>query len=221
MPDQLTAAIKLSLKSISERIAAACEQANRSPNDVILIAVSKNFSVDHIKAAYDLGIRDFGESKLQELETKVHQLPNDINWHFIGKLQSNKAKRVAELATTIHSLETDRQLQEIAKQDRTIDGFIQLNIASEQQKSGIFKEDLDKVLSHVLKCNQVRFRGLMTIGPAVSDPEESRIYFRELAILNRKIGGTQLSMGMSGDFEVAIQEGATHVRVGSALFGNR
>ncbi|MFM9873575.1 MAG: YggS family pyridoxal phosphate-dependent enzyme [Fimbriimonadaceae bacterium] len=209
------------LRSINDRISSACELSNRNPNDVHLIAVSKNFSADHIKSAYDLGIRDFGESKFQELETKVHQLPSDIKWHFIGKLQSNKAKNVASIVDTIQTLENERQLQEIAKQDRTIDGFIQVNIASEQQKSGIFTKDLDRVLSHVLKCKQVRFRGLMTIGPVVSDPEESRIFFRELAILNRKFGGTQLSMGMSGDFEVAIQEGATHIRVGSALFGNR
>ncbi len=221
MPDHLTSIISENLKDINQRIESACSTVNRDPNEIVLVAVSKTFSVDHIQAAYDLGIRDFGESKLQELETKVHQLPNNINWHFIGKIQSNKAKQVATLVNTIHSIENQRQLTEINKQDRTIDSFIQVNIASEQQKSGIFIEDLDKVLSHVLKCNQVRFRGLMTIGPVVSDPEESRIYFRELANLNRKIGGTQLSMGMSGDFEVAIQEGATHIRVGSAIFGNR
>lgn len=221
MPDQIASSIKASLSDIQERILRACESVNRDPDEVTLVAVSKNFSVDHINHAYDIGHRHFGESKWQELETKVHQLPKDINWHFIGKLQSNKAKRVAELVDTIHTIESERQLKEIAKQDRTIDGFIQVNIASEQQKSGILMQDLDKVLLHVLKCNQVRFRGLMTIGPEVSDPEESRNFFRELAILNRKIGGTHLSMGMSGDFEVAIQEGATHIRVGSAIFGNR
>jgi len=221
MPDQIASSINAALSDIQVRIFRACESVNRDPAKVTLVAVSKNFSVDHINRAYDLGHRHFGESKWQELETKVHQLPKDINWHFIGKLQSNKAKRVAELVNTIHTIESERQLKEIAKQDRTIDGFIQVNIASEQQKSGILMQDLDKVLLNVLKCNQVRFRGLMTIGPEVSDPEESRNYFRELAMLNRKIGGTHLSMGMSGDFEVAIQEGATHIRVGSAIFGNR
>lgn len=216
-----TSTIQVAYDRLLSNVDSACQCVGRKRDEVTIIAVTKEVSLNKIKIAYELGIRDFGESKLQELQTKVHQLPNDINWHFIGKLQSNKAKTVAAIAQTIHTIENERQLQEIAKQDRTIDGLIQVNIASEQQKSGIFIEDLDKVLSHVLKCKQVRFRGLMTIGPEVKDSEESRIYFRELAILNRKIGGTQLSMGMSGDFEVAIQEGATHIRVGSALFGNR
>ena len=221
MPSDLELQIQANLQEIQSRINRACLSVNRDPSEVVLVAVSKTFSADHIKAAHYLGIRDFGESKFQELQTKVHQLPSDINWHFIGKIQSNKAKQVALTANTIHTVENERQLAEFSKQDRTFNGFIQVNIASEQQKSGIFIEDLDTVLSHVLKCSNVRFQGLMTIGPAVSNPEDSRIHFRRLAELNRQIGGKSLSMGMSNDFEVAIQEGATHIRIGSAIFGTR
>lgn len=213
--------ISENLHRIQSEIAEACRQGNRSPEEVTLVAVSKTFSVSNIKSAYDLGLREFGESKAQELQTKVHQLPTDIKWHFIGKLQSNKAKQVAQLSHVIHTIENERQLKEIAKQDRTIDAFIQVNIASEPQKSGICIEDLDKVLSYVLTCTQVQFIGLMAIGPPVQNAEESRPHFQRLADLNRQAGGKMLSMGMSNDFEVAIQEGATHIRVGSALFGKR
>ncbi len=217
----MSSPIAENLASIQEQVNRACDSVPRNPAEITLVAVSKTFSVVDIQAAYDLGLRDFGESKAQELQTKVHHLPNDINWHFIGTLQSNKAKHVAEMSTTIHTIENERQLREIDKQDRTIDGFIQVNIASESQKSGILIESLDTVLSYVLTSHQVRFLGLMTIGPPVQNPEESRPYFRKLAELNQQANGTMLSMGMSNDFDVAIQEGATHIRVGSALFGKR
>jgi hypothetical protein len=213
--------LKSNLADIKNQIDDAANLVGRDPDSITIVAVSKTVSIDHIKAAYDLGIRDFGESRLQELQTKVHQLPADINWHFIGKLQSNKAKVVASISSAIHTIENDRQIQEFAKQDRTFDGFIQVNIGREPQKSGIFSEELDTVLSSVLKCYQIRFRGLMGITPLTSDPEESRAHFRDLARLNRQIGGECLSMGMSNDFNVAIQEGSTHIRVGSALFGHR
>jgi len=209
------------LTKVRERVATVCNSSNRDSADITLIAVSKNQPINAMLEAYEAGHRDFGESYLQELQTKVHNLPSDIVWHFIGKVQSNKAKNIALLADVVHTIENERQILEFAKADRTFQGFIQVNIAREQQKSGIFAEDLDKVLSHVLKCPQVQFSGLMTIGPAVDDPEESRFTFRQLAKLNREIGGKSLSMGMSHDFEVALQEGATHIRVGTAIFGER
>lgn len=209
------------LAEVEARVAGACAVVGRSREEVTLVAVSKTVDVGLIRGLYDLGVRDFGESRWQELETKVHQLPSDIRWHFIGKVQSNKARKIAEAVSVIHTLESESQLREFAKSDRTFDGFLQVNLAKEAQKSGIFTEDLDRTLDVVLNCKAVRLRGLMTIGPLVDDPEESRELFRRLARLARDRGLSGLSMGMSGDFEVAIQEGSTHVRVGSALLGHR
>lgn len=215
------ATIEQRLEGIKAEITALCEEAGRSADDLVLVAVSKNHPADSILTAYQAGHRDFGESRFQELRDKAAILPDDIRWHFIGRLQSNKAKAVAEICHTVHTLENPRQISEIAKSKANIEGFVQVNIARESQKSGIYPQNLDSMVSYVLKCPQVRFRGLMTIGPLVTDPEESRIIFRQLAELNRKVGGTQLSMGMSNDYRIALQEGATHIRIGTAIFGDR
>lgn len=209
------------LRRIEEQIQRACELAGRPRSSVTLICVSKTISVDLIAEAYNCGIRDFGESRWQELQTKVHLLPSDIRWHFIGKVQSNKAKNIAEHCFAIHTIEKESQLVEIAKQSLTIEGFLQVNLAKEQQKSGIFTEALDNTIDIVLKFKSVRLAGLMTIGPLITDSESNRLLFRELAALAREKGLDSVSMGMSGDFEVAIQEGSTHIRVGSAIFGDR
>ncbi len=209
------------LSKIKDRIALACESANRDPATVNLIAVSKTFSIDHIKAAYDAGHRQFGESRLQEAQPKIEALPIDIEWHFIGTLQSNKAKRIAQLFEVIHTLDSESQLKEISKSGRNIRGFIEVNIAKEAQKAGISTDQLDEYCQRVLSYDQVHLTGLMTIGPTVSDPEQSRVYFRRLRELTQEAGLNEISMGMSQDFDVAIQEGATHIRVGSAIFGSR
>jgi pyridoxal phosphate enzyme (YggS family) len=209
------------LREIERRISESCAVAGRSPDDVVIVAVSKSVPVDVVKAAYDLGLRHFGESRLQEAAPKIEALPKDIVWHFVGRLQSNKAKAVAERFDAVHSLEKRSQLVEIAKAGRQIDGLVQVNVAKEPQKAGLLPEELDKFVREIANCPQVRYRGLMTLGPLVSDPELSRPVFRELARLGREWGAEWLSMGMSGDFDVAVQEGATHVRVGTALFGGR
>jgi pyridoxal phosphate enzyme (YggS family) len=183
--------------------------------------VTKSVPVDQIQAAYDLGLRHFGESKLQEAIPKIEALPRDIVWHFIGKLQSNKAKKVAQLFSVIHALDSENQLREIEKGRQNVEGLIEVNIADEPQKSGISTESLDEYVKAVLQCHHVRFRGLMTIGPNLHDPEHMRPYFIRLRKLGEQVGAEWLSMGMSADFDVAIQEGATHIRVGSALFGER
>ncbi|AIE86541.1 YggS family pyridoxal phosphate-dependent enzyme [Fimbriimonas ginsengisoli] len=206
---------------IYSRIAQAAEAVDRDPASVTLIAVSKTFPVDAIRAAYDLGHRHFGESRLQEALPKIEALPEDIVWHFIGKLQSNKAKRVAQLFDVIHTIESEAQLKEIAKAGRRVDALIEVNVANEAQKSGIFPVALDLLHAKLLDFPQASFRGLMTIGPATDNPEEMRPIFRKLREENARLGGQWLSMGMSGDFEVAIQEGASHVRIGTALFGAR
>lgn len=208
------------LQGIHERIARACEKADRDPGSVHLIAVSKTYPAEAVLAAYDLGLRHFGESRLQEALPKQVEMPLDIVWHFIGPLQSNKAKRAAQNFSVIHSLCSKAQLEEIEKSGSTVEGLLQINLGREQQKFGIFPETLDAAMIDVLNSTHVRFRGLMTIGPRVENPEDARPIFRRLAELGREVGADWLSMGMSGDFDVAIQEGATHVRVGSALFGS-
>jgi len=209
------------LGTIRERITRACESSGRDPESVLLVAVSKTVGVAEVQAAYDLGLRHFGESRWQEAQTKVHALPDDVVWHFIGRLQSNKARAVAGTFDVLHTLENERQLEQLGELDRVIDGMVQVNLGREAQKSGVFIENLDDMVQCVSKHTQVRFRGLMTIGPAEASPEETRRIFQELATLNRRLGGEWLSMGMSHDLEAAVQEGSTHVRIGTALFGDR
>ncbi|HSI73143.1 MAG TPA: YggS family pyridoxal phosphate-dependent enzyme [Fimbriimonas sp.] len=219
---------KSRLSYVIERIERACESAGRNPKLVTLVAVSKTKTVDQIRELYDLGQRQFGESRLQEALPKIEALPNDIIWHFIGELQSNKAKKVAENFHIIHTIYKESQVREIAKRALAAsppkgrqDVFIEINIGQEPQKAGIFLQELDEILPIIIECKAVQFRGSMTIGPALEDAEQMRPYFRALREANESVGGEWLSMGMSHDFEVALQEGATHIRVGSALFGER
>jgi PLP dependent protein len=219
------------LRTIQSRIARACDTVGRDPSEVTLVAVSKTFPIEAIRELYDLGHRHFGESRLQEAIPKIEALPKDIVWHFVGKLQSNKARRAAEFVDVIHTLESESQLREIAKANRTdvrhtnprepIGGLIQVNIAHEPQKSGVLPENLVSFAESVLQYEQIRFHGLMTIGPANPNAEAMRPFYRAMRELLQRIDGRWLSMGMSHDFDVAIQEGATHVRVGTALFGAR
>jgi pyridoxal phosphate enzyme (YggS family) len=214
-------ALRTSFLDVHERIARSAESVGRDPASVTLIAVSKTVCVDLIREAYDLGHRDFGESRLQEAIPKIERLPDDIRWHFIGKLQSNKARRAADLFHVIHTLESEQQLRELSKAGRAVDGLIEVNIGVELQKSGISPESLGKFAKTVVQYPLVRLRGLMTVGPLHPNAEFMRPFFRELRELGYGFKGQWLSMGMSNDFEVAIQEGSTHVRVGSALFGAR
>ncbi len=209
------------LREIQARMCQAAESVGRDQASVILIAVSKTRSIPELQAAYDLGLRHFGESKVQEAIPKVEALPKDITWHFIGHLQSNKAKKCAEYFSVIHSLSSEGQLKEIEKGSKTVDGLIEINIAEESQKSGILPSDLDQFGTSALQYKRTRIRGLMTIGPQVDNPEDMRPWFRTLANLSASFGSGWKSMGMSSDFEVAIQEGASHIRVGTALFGER
>ncbi len=209
------------LMAVTKRITRACESCGRDPSGVTLIAVTKTAPIDEVMEAYNLGHRVFGENRLQEALPKIKALPSDVEWHFIGRLQSNKAKAVAGAFQAIHTLEKESQLSEIAKVQKTVDGLIELNLGGEQQKAGICEKGLDRTVSLLLQCMNVRFRGLMTIGPQSTDPEENRPLFRRMSELGREVGAEWLSMGMSADLEVAIQEGSTHVRVGTAIFGER
>ncbi len=209
------------LQQIDKRIADAACSVGRNPSEITLIAVTKTVPVETIQMAYDLGLRTFGESRLQEALPKIESLPRDIEWHFIGKLQSNKLRRAASEFAAFHTIESDSQLKEISKLSNSVDVLVEVNIANEAQKSGISLESLDEFVNRVLKCEQANFRGLMTIGPNLQNPEAMRPFFAQLRQEGKRLGAEWLSMGMSTDFEVAIQEGATHIRVGSALFGLR
>lgn len=208
---------------VTDRIARAAESCGRDPADVTLVAVSKTVSVDTMRALADLGHRDFGESRWQEAEGKLAAMPNDTVWHFIGHLQSNKAKRIAACFPWIHTLATVSALNEVAKAAAGNQVLIEVNTSKEAQKSGVFLEGVGTFARAVIECPHVRLRGLMTIGPNVEDANAIRDCFRALrkAQDELNLGLDRLSMGMSGDFEMAIREGSTHVRVGSLLFGDR
>lgn len=221
------------LKRISDRICSTAERAGREAGSVRLVAVSKTQSSEAVKAALEAGQQVFGENYVQEFLEKSRNLPENVEWHFIGSLQSNKVKYIAGLTSLIHSVdrlslarEIDRQWEKIGKR---CDILLQVNISGEATKSGTTSEDLLQLAQQLSLLPHVRVRGLMTMPPFFDEPERARPYFRELKRLSeelaaKKIPGItmeELSMGMSGDFEVAIEEGATLVRVGSAIFGER
>ena len=221
------------LKQIEERIRTAAQRVGRNPDSVRLVAVSKTQPAEAVKAALEAGQQLFGENYVQEFLEKAQQLPASVEWHFIGSLQSNKVKYLAGLTTLIHSVdrlslarEIDRQWEKIGK---PCDILLQVNISGEETKSGTTSEDLLQLAREASLLPHLRVRGLMTMPPFFDEPERVRPYFRELKRLAEVLASEQipgitmeeLSMGMSGDFEVAIEEGATLVRVGSAIFGER
>lgn len=224
--------IRENLETINKRIQNA--QA-KSPygQEVKLVAVSKTKPESDIMEAYDAGIRDFGENKVQELVSKYEDLPKDIRWHLIGHLQRNKVKYIIGKTYLIHSVDSLRLAQEIekeaAKKNVTVDILVQVNISGEESKFGVTKEEAPALVDEIIKMPHINLKGLMTIAPETSNPEEIRYVFKglkELSIdikyLNRDNNPVcELSMGMSGDFEAAIVEGATYVRIGSSIFGAR
>lgn len=213
--------VSSNLRDVRDRIRVASDAAHRDPDQITLIAVSKTQPIELIKEAYDAGQRHFGESRLQEAQSKIESMPEDVVWHFIGTLQSNKAKKIASLFSVIHTFCKEDHIREADKANRQVEALIEVNIAREPQKAGISPEELDEYHRKVIQSSYVKFRGLMTIGPAMVEAEQERAYFGELRRLGGLVGADWLSMGMSGDFEVAIQEGSTHVRVGTAIFGSR
>jgi PLP dependent protein len=217
------------LRNVQDRIASAATRAGRSPSDVRLLAVSKRYPASDIRTAYALGVRDFGENYVQELVQKREELADltELRFHLIGHLQRNKARHVVRAADAIHTLdnlatiaECDRRAQDVG---RKLEVFIQVNLAGEAQKDGCAKELLPEIIDALLRTTHLSLQGLMTIPPASDDAEQTRRYFRELRELQHTlpVALPRLSMGMSSDFEVAIEEGATDVRVGTALFGAR
>ena len=225
--------LKENLSSVEARISEACARCGRQRDEVKLIAVSKTKPAEMIQEVYDTGIREFGENKPQEIREKHALLPQDIHWHMIGNLQRNKIKYVIERACMIHSIDSvslaEAVSQEAVKRDLVMPVLIEVNMAGEDAKGGIKPEETEDFIRTVSKLPNIRIDGLMTIAPFTDQPEDNRVYFRGLKKLlvdiNAKnidnVSMRELSMGMTGDYEVAIEEGATMVRVGTAIFGDR
>ncbi len=219
------------LHEIQNRVRSACRKAGRDGEAARLVAVSKTFPVEALLEAVAAGQEAFGESRLQEAEPKIEALPGTLEWHFIGRLQRNKVRRILPLFQFIHAIDS-RKIADYTNEVAEDLGlypkvFLQVNQAGEESKGGFTEAELREQLEAMLRLSHVEIIGLMTIPPAVEDPELSRPWFRELRKLRDELEKQFsiqlpcLSMGMSGDFEIAVEEGATHVRVGSAIFGKR
>ncbi len=225
--------IAKNLDDVEARICAACERAGRDRSEVTLIAVSKTKPVEMIQEAVDHGIRIFGENKVQELVTKSEEMSPDLEWHMIGHLQRNKVAKLPGRVKMIHSVDSIRLAEEIDRQfkkhDLVADVLVEVNMAEEESKFGLRAQDVESFLTEIAKFANIHVCGLMTIAPYTEDPEENRNIFINLRKLlidmraknNDNIDMTELSMGMTGDYEVAIEEGATFVRVGTGIFGSR
>ncbi len=211
------------LAVVRQRIARAAERARRDPSEITLLAVTKVFPASAIREAYDLGLREFGENYVQEFENKapeVGHLPG-ARFHLIGHLQSNKSRKAAELFQVIQTVDSARLAHRLDEAGGPLDVMLEVKLSPEQAKSGADPAELPALIESVRACAHLRLLGLMTMPPWSDDPEASRPYFRRLHELAVEHGLQQLSMGMSHDLETAIEEGATCVRVGTALFGKR
>ena len=225
--------IRENLDKVQKNILTACTKANRNVADVTLIAVSKTKPVELLQEAYDAGVRDFGENKVQEIMDKYDKLPSDIRWHMIGHLQRNKVKYIIDKVVLIHSVDSLRLAEEISKQAQkhnlTMPILVELNIGEEDSKFGTSLEEAITLVKEISLLPNIQIKGLMTVAPFVDDAEENRHYFNAMKhlsvdIMNENIDNVCmdiLSMGMTGDYEVAIEEGATMVRVGTGIFGER
>ncbi len=225
--------IRENLEEVRENINKAILKSGREAEDVCLIAVSKTKPVELLLEAYEAGVRDFGENKVQELTDKYEKLPKDIRWHMIGHLQTNKVKYIVDKAFLIHSVDSVKLAKEISKEavkkDLVCRILLEVNVADEDSKFGFSCEDVLTSIEEIAGLEGIRVAGLMTVAPYVEDPEENRPVFRKLKqlsvdITRKNIDNVSmdiLSMGMSGDYQVAIEEGAKYVRVGTSIFGER
>ncbi len=221
------------MRQVRENIRGACERSGREPEEVTLIAVSKTKPVSMLREAYELGVRDFGENKVQELLDKIPRMPEDVRWHMIGHLQRNKVKYIVDKVHLIHSVDTLRLAEEINKEalkkQITVDVLVEVNIAGEESKFGAAGEETLSLVREIAKLPAVRVRGLMTIAPFVENPESNRLFFQKIRQLSVDIARENLdnvsmdilSMGMTVDYTVAVEEGADCVRVGTGIFGGR
>ncbi len=225
--------LKDNYDAVVKKIADACERAGRNPEEITLIAVSKTKPLSDIEELIGHGVKEFGENKVQELTSKYEEVSCKVNWHLIGHLQTNKVKYIVDKAYLIHSVDSLKLAKEIdkeaAKKSVICDILVQVNVANEDTKFGLELEDTAKLVEDISKLPNVRIKGLMTIAPFVDNPEDNRGYFSQLKQLSLDIKSKNidnvdmsiLSMGMTNDYEVAIEEGATMVRVGTGIFGER
>ena len=225
--------IRENIEHVENTIDEACRQSGRNRSEVTLIAVSKTKPVEMLKEAYETGCRDFGENKVQELVDKYEVLPKDIRWHMIGHLHRNKVKYIVDKVYLIHSVDSLRLAEEIskeaAKKNVDVNILVEVNVAGEETKFGTGCEEAKQLVRDIAQLPHVHIQGLMTIAPYVENWEENRIYFQQLKKLAVDISSENidnvsmkvLSMGMTGDYAVAVSEGATYVRVGTGIFGER
>lgn len=225
--------IRENIAAVECEIAEACERAGRDKGQVTLIAVSKTKPLEMLKEAYDAGARDFGENRVQELLEKMPAMPGDVRWHMIGHLQRNKVKYIVGKVWMIHSVDSLRLAEEISResvrQKVVTRILLEVNVAEEESKFGTTVQEAAALAEAVAKLPGIQIEGLMTIAPYVENPEDNRIYFRKLKHLSvdikekniDNINMNVLSMGMTGDYPVAVEEGATCVRVGTGIFGRR
>lgn len=216
------------LAVIRERIAAAATRAGRDPNEIKLIAVSKTHPATTLREVIEARVSDFGENKVQEAEGKILAIGrNAVEWHLIGHLQSNKARKAVQLFDVIHSVDSKNLAQRLERtcvedERESLAVLIQVDLAGEETKSGVAESELPALIDYLKTCERLKLKGLMILPPFSDDPEATRPYFKRLReIRDELLPGDELSMGMSNDFEVAIEEGATMVRVGTAIFGVR
>jgi pyridoxal phosphate enzyme (YggS family) len=225
--------LAIRLAQVRDNIVRAAKKVGRDPSEVTLVAVSKTKPVCILEEAYDIGVRVFGENRVQELTEKMDRLPEDVDWHMIGHLQKNKAKYLVGRTTLIHSVDTYELGQEISKQavkkGVIQDVLIEVNVGEEESKFGVSVAEVEGLAVKLGKLPGIHVKGLMTVAPFVEDSEDNRQIFTELANLAVDIDGQNidnvnmnvLSMGMTGDYQVAVEEGATIVRVGTGIFGER
>lgn len=225
--------VRDNLEQVQKKIKEACDRAGRDTGEVTLISVSKTKPLSMLKEAYEAGARDFGENKVQELMDKLPEMPGDVRWHMIGHLQRNKVKYIVGKVYLIHSVDSLRLAEEISrealKQNTSVNILLEVNMAGEESKFGAAPEEIMDLVSRVSKLPGIHVCGLMTIAPFVENAEDNRQYFRKLKQLSVDIKSKNidnvsmdvLSMGMTGDYSVAVEEGATYVRVGTGIFGER
>ncbi len=225
--------IRDNLEQVHKNMASACARSGRDIRQITLIAVSKTKPLEDLQMAYDLGVRDFGENKVQEILQKAPQMPSDVRFHMIGHLQRNKVRQVLPHVSVIHSVDSVRLASEIQQEaqriDRIVDILLEVNVAGEESKFGFSPEEVMEALSSICNFSHIRVCGLMTIAPFVENSEKNRPVFQKLFQLyvdiKRKnidnVSMSVLSMGMTGDYEVAVEEGATMIRVGTGIFGAR
>jgi PLP dependent protein len=211
------------LIQVEARIQNAADRAGRKRDEITLIAVTKKFPAEVVREAYELGLRSFGENYVQEFERKHPALADlaGAEFHLIGHLQSNKARIAGELFHTIETVDSEKLARRLDQLNRPLEVMIEVKLSHEESKEGAAPESLPELIAAIRACPNLRLTGLMTMPPWCDDPEITRPYFRQLASLAREHGLAKLSMGMSHDLEAAIEEGSTHVRVGTALFGPR